>query len=282
MIKLTSIRKIKPAVLLIAAILGLSACLVHESKAEDVSIEATLSEDTTEVGHPVELDLEIKGTVSAQIPESISADGLSIIHRHTGMHQQWINGVFSGGLSLAYEVVPDHAGKFTIPAITIDANGQKLTTKPMTLTVTAGSAGSSNTNGGATAGPNTESSDNNIAYSEFVVPKQSAYVGEAVSVELRVYFDKRARFGQMAMPDIKSEGFTIQKLNQPQQEEVEKNGKHYLLVTFKTAVTPVKSGKLSLGPSEMQFIAQVPLRHDPAGGRPGGGSRRFFQRRFIR
>lgn len=268
---ITSIRNLKSKALLFAVLLGLAAGFAHEAKAEELSAEATLSDDTTEAGQPVELTVEIKGASSAQIPKEIDANGLSITFGRRSNNIQWINGVVTQSISCIYEVQGDHPGKFTIPAITVSANGKNLTTKPLELTVTAAVGGGAG--GGNTAATGAEA-DTQYAFAELIVPKQTAYVGEAIPVEIRVYFDQRARFGQVEPPDVKCEGFTIEKFGQPRQEQTEKNGKNYILLSYKTAVTPVKSGKLTLGAAELQCVAQLPQRAAPR--QPTGGIDDFF------
>ena len=266
--KLTSIRKIKSSVLVFAIILGVTAFFPHESNAGDVSLKASLSDDTVEAGQTADLTIQITGALNVKVPGTIDVNGLSIEHRSgPNINVQWVNGNTTQSVSHTYLVQTDRAGTFTIPAITVSVNGANLSTNPVTLTVTARNGGGGNHT--ATA-PDAAESDSKIAFAELVVPKQNAYVGEAIPVELRVYFDQRARFSQLNMPDIKCEGFTMQKLTKPRQDQVEKNGRNYDILSFKTAVTPVKTGKLTLGPAEMQCVVQIPQQRKPQRRNTGG------------
>lgn len=245
---------IKAALLLgaVCALFGFG--LAVESRAGDVSVTATLSDDSTVAGEPVDLTVEIKGATSGQVPNKITADGLTITFNGQQHRMEWVNGVVTQSVSCDYAVQADKAGKFTIPAITVTVNGANYSTQPITLSVTAGGGKSGGTAGAA---PDAQA-ETRYAFAELIAPEQTAYVGEAIPLEARFYFDQRARFGQLTPPDIKSEGFTIQKLADPQQQQVEKNGRNYTVVIFKTAVTPAKSGKLTLGPAELQCVAQLP------------------------
>jgi hypothetical protein len=61
-----------------------------------------------------------------------------------------------------------------------------------------------------------------------------------------------------SQPEIGGEGFTKQKMPEPRMEQVERNGRDYDMLTFKTLATPIRAGKLAIGPSELQFRARVP------------------------
>jgi len=253
---------------------------LQQAKAVDPTVAATLSSDSTEVGQPVELNIQINGSQRAQVPDKIDVEGLTVIHTGQQTQVQMQNFTITSSVMHTYTVQPDHAGKFTIPAITIEVDGKKLTTQPLALTVAgnsggAGSSGGSSSNSGASS-PNGQNPEvaNKIAFSEIVLPKQTAYVGETIPIEIRVYFDASVRVQMNSVPTVKCEGFTIQNLTQPHQEQIEKNGRRYNFVSFKTAITPVKSGKLTLGPATLPYVAMVP-QHRRAS-RPNGGNMDSF------
>ena len=124
-----TLQKIKPAALvaLIISALMHSVCL-PQAKAADPTITATLSSDTTEVGQPVELNIQINGSQRAQVPDKIDVDGLTVMHTGQQTQVQMQNFNITSSVVHTYTVQPDHAGKFTIPAITIEVEGKKLTT----------------------------------------------------------------------------------------------------------------------------------------------------------
>jgi len=237
--------------------LGSFLCAIVANAAEP-NIQATLSDSSTEVGQSVDLQIEITGAQKAEAPSGISVDGLNFgsVSKSVQQRFNFTNGAFTSSSQTIYSipVIPQRSGTFTIPAITLEADGKKISTKPLTLTVGGGGAGQ----GTASAQNAGDATNNSIAFAELIVPRENVYVGEAIPVEVRIYLDARVRVRSNELPEIKSEGFTVQKFPQPHQEQIQKNGRLYNFVTFKTAVTPVKSGKLALGPATMNFIAQVP------------------------
>ena len=136
--------------------------------------------------------------------------------------------------------------------------------------------GGSGNNGTTSTTENKPENANKIAFAELVVPKQSAYVGEVIPIEIRIYFDANVRVQTNGLPTFTSEGFTVQKLTQPRQEQVEKNGRRYNFVSYKTSITPVKSGKLVLGPAELPYVAMVPQRRKIQHPNMGGNMDDFF------
>ena len=263
--------------------------LPHFTRAADATAEAILSDTTTEIGHAVELEIKVSGARNAEPPRNISISGLSIggMSQSSNSSFNFINGSLSSSSSttFTFPVIPERAGTFTIPSFTLDADGKKLTTRPLTLTVRASGSGGASTGGSApnNAGTNAPASETNgrIAFAELIIPKQTAYVGEAIPTEFRVYFDARIRVQANQQPSIKGEGLTIQKFAQPREEQIQKDGQTYNFVTYKTAITPVKSGKLTLGPVELPFVAVVPVKRNAQRPRLGNGLDAFFNDPFF-
>ena len=206
------------------------------------------------------MQLEIKISDGRHIgsPPDITVDGLDIQYA-TESESSSIsiyNGIRSGEstTSLIYQVVPQRNGSFTIPAVTIKVDGKDYTTNPVVLHVQPTSAGESD----------------KIAFAEIFVKKKTLYVGEAIPVEVRLYVDAEKRWQPTAMPDLDGEGFTKQKMPEPHRNEdpVVRNGKEYDLLIFKTVIAPIRAGDLTIGPSEIPFVAQVPRArrggHSPA------------------
>ncbi|MGB8352945.1 MAG: BatD family protein [Chthoniobacteraceae bacterium] len=278
---MTTLPKIKLTALMALIISTFMLGLMSQAEAADPTVTATLSSDNTEVGQPVDLNIQINGSQRAQVPEKIDMDGLTVVHTGQQTQVQMQNFNITSSVVHTYTVQPDRAGKFTIPAITIEVEGKKLTTTPLTLSVSGnsganGSAGGSGNNGVNSASQAKPEDTNKIAFAELVVPKQSAYVGEIIPIEIRIYFDANVRVQTNGVPEFTSEGFTVQKLTQPRQEQVEKNGHRYNFVSYKTAITPVKSGKLVLGPAELPYVAMVPQRRKVQHPNIGGSMDDFF------
>jgi len=256
--------------------------------AAEPQVEATLSSDTVELGEQLELQIKITGARDIKPPERVSIEGLSIggVSFTKSSERSNINGSYSTTETtlFSFQIVPQKTGRFPIPPIVVEADGKKLTTRPLKLTVTGGAAGSGS-GGSANANPDARQDDSpgEIGFAELVVPKLHAYLGEAVPVELRIYFNAgvNVQIPQGAMPQITLDGFTMQKLTDPQQKKITRDGKDYNCLTFKTVVTPAKIGKLAIGPVEMPYVALVSVRRNIQRPRLGGPFDSMFNDPFF-
>ncbi len=231
--------------LLAAFIMG-----VMGADAAEVSARAMLSRGVTVIGDPIQYQIKVSGARRVGDPPDVSVDGLLI--RFVGPSENSVvrfqNGAFTAErtTTLVYEVVAERNGSFTIPAAAIEADGKIYRTEPVGLTVQPSSAGAA------------ENDPQQIGFAEFVVPKKTAYIGEMLPLELRLYVDARIRWQPVKMPDIVGEGFTMQKMPEPQRQQMARNGREYDVLIFKTAISPSRAGKLTIGPTDVPYNARVP------------------------
>ena len=231
---------------LFAIVLGLLAPL----RASDISVNAQLSHRVAEVGSAVQLQIEVKNGKRSNPPD-VSVEGLNI--RYDGSPQsqrvEIINGRVNQEIETThiYQVTPKREGDFTIPAVTVQVDGQTFRTQPVALKVQKGAPVAANASGEAKA------------FAEIEVKKKTAYVGETVPVEVRLYVDERARLEDVTtMPELTSDAFTVQKFPRFTTQKETRDGRSYNVIVFRTIMTPTKAGKLAVGPCEIPFIAQMP------------------------
>lgn len=224
--------------------------------AAETTVRATVDRRISVIGDPITLQIKIIGAKRPGNPPDISVDGLEIGY---GGESVTASARFDGGAftsekttTWVYQVVPQRNGSFTIPAQTVQADGKSFRTDPIALTIQPNSAGDN------------DRGNDKISFAEFTISKRSLYMGEAVPVELRLYVDSKIRWQPLSMPEIEGDGFTKQKMPEPRNEQVTKDGKDYDMLVFRTVITPIRAGKLMLGPSEIHFKAVVPR------GRRGG------------
>ena len=245
----------------VLTMLLLVATVAH---AADVNVRARLNRTISVIGDPVIFQIKISGARRVAEPPELSVDGLDI--QYAGPSEEAAIRIENGNFisehtrTYSYQVVPQKNGKFTIPPITVEADGKTYSTQPVGLTVQP----SSSANGDEDA--------EKQAFAELVVPKKTLYLGESIPVEFRLYVDARIRWQYESLPDLGGEGWAKQKMPEPRSDQVERNGREYDLLTFKTLVTPSRAGKLTLGPSEIQFQARIPRAERSRGAQdPFGG-----------
>lgn len=99
--------------------------------------------------------------------------------------------------------------------------------------------------------PPTSGRDGEDFFAEMNLGAKTAYVGQAVPVDLRFYFPAgMVRDGwEPPEPQFSGDGFSVAPLSRPKQTVGEKNGAEYRIVTFRTAIIPAKTGDLEIPPA---------------------------------
>jgi hypothetical protein len=218
----------------------------------ETSISASLSESVTDVDHPVQLEIKVENARITR-PPTVSTDGLSINFAGTSSRTQILNFQASSITTFTYVVTPTKEGEFEIPSIEVSAAGKVYRTSSLVLKVVH-----LNNNNGADRSPNSDKP----YFAELVVPKESAYVGEQIPIELRFYFNQRMQYQpypQGQYPLIDGEGFVTKKYPEPTEKQFETNGRVYHVVVYKTGLTGVKPGKLELQSATQSFLISMPF-----------------------
>jgi hypothetical protein len=235
----------------------LLGAVIQCAQAASPSVTAVLTSSETSLGTPVQLEIKITGASGAKPPERIQVDGLDI--RYTGESQNFVlrNFQSSSSTTLNYTIMPLRTGMFKIPPQAVAVGGATLKTPELTLQVVNGpnrAAGSSN-RPPRSVSPGAE---DKLAFAELIVPKKSAYVGEIIPVVLRIGFDSRARVNGIEPPNIGGQGFTMQKLRDPERNLETIGGRSYITFTYKTAIAAARTGNFEIGPAETKVSMLVP------------------------
>ncbi len=248
-------------------------------RAAEPSVTAVLTESETAVGHPVQLEIQVTGASNPKPPGEITVDGLDI--RSGGVSRQYQMNNFSVSYSFTYNymVMPLKPGTFKIPPQTVEAGGKTLRTPELTLNV-ANSPGGQKQRGGRGGGAGSANVDPaQIGFVEMILPKQTAYVGEMIPVQVRLGLNLRAPVESLGSGiQIAGQGFTTQKMTEPRQTVETINGRSYQVFIFKTAISPVRAGKLEIGPAEINPTVRIARAGRPA--LPRGLDDPFFDNFF--
>jgi hypothetical protein len=232
----------------------LMLCVVSRTDPGESKVQATLSSDHTTVSQPVQLQVEVRNVRIAE-PPTISAEGLSIRFASQSTRMQTLNGEVSLSVNFTYVITPQREGTFSVPPVKLNLNGREVQSSPLTLTVAKEAA--------------KPAESNKSYFGELVIPKDSAYVGEAIPVELRYYFDRRIwyqPYPQGQLPIIDGDDFVTAKYPDPAEKEVQVNGRWYRVLIYKTAITGVRAGQLDLHSATQEFLLHVPvIRNAPPG-----------------
>lgn len=248
-------------------LLGCLLFVTGMARADDPTVTAVLSSSETEVDRPVQLQIKVTGDNNAALPSEIQVDGLDIRYTGSSTLMEGRNLRFTYSLVHNYSILPLKAGTFTIPPQQVRTSRGPVRTPALTLNVSpndGGAAGGSrrNRSGGNALNP---ADDKKILFCELIVPATTAYVGQPIPAQIRIGLNTRVPHRLIDAATLSGQGFTTQRTQNPEQTLESINGRSYEIVTFKTAITPVKSGRLELTAKDARALIQVARRN---GARP--------------
>ena len=243
------------------AIVALSVSLpLAAARADSPSVTAVLSNSEAAVGQMVQLQIRVQGANEASIPD-ITVDGLEVHPTGTSRQFEMRNLTVNSSVTYNYTILPLKVGTVKIPPQTIRVGASSLRTPELTLhvvDVTGGRNPTTRTNPSNRSSPPTLDASK-LVFAELIVPKKSAYVGEMIPVVVRIGFATRVL--GLDGPEITGQGFTMQKLKQSEQPQLESiNGRQWEVYTFKTAVAAARPGKFEIGPVKATAKMMVATR----------------------
>ena len=229
--------------------------MARHAAAASPTVTAVLSNSNTVVGQPIQLQIKVTGSSSAKPPGQIFVEGLDI--RYTGQSQllEGHNFQFTYSFIFNYTVMPMKAGSFKIPPQMVEAGGSALHTPELTVQV----ADSGNTQLPRSSSRSSGAIDpNKIAFAELILSKTTAYVGEMIPAVLRIGVNIRTPPEALNPPEITGQGFTAEKMRDQKPTIESIDGKTFQVFTFKTALSPARSGKIEVGPVQITASVRMP------------------------
>jgi hypothetical protein len=172
---------------------------------------------------------------------------------------QIVNGAVSSSISYTYILQPRDEGKFTIGSASIEAEGKKYQSQPITIEVVKGTA-QPRSKRSENESPDVRSQIGNNLMIKAVVDRTKVYQGEQITVSYKVY----TRVQILSYNVAKSPSFTgfwSEDLEVPKQIQTTNemvNGKEYAVgLLRKLALFPQRSGTLSLDPMEIEVTVPI-------------------------
>ncbi len=205
-----------------------------------VTVRAWLDPPRVGVGEASDLAVEVRGTRNAAMPSVPAPDGVGL--RYTGPATQLsiVNGQTSTSVTHHFAVTPSRQGTFVIGPITLQADGQTLQAGAVTLQVAAA--------GGASHPPAGEEQ----LRLELAAPRTTVYLHERVPFTLTLWVGS-VRVADVQYPQVPGDGFTLEPLAPPAQRQESRAGATYQVVEFRGALTPARTGPVTVGPATMRM-----------------------------
>lgn len=244
----TNLSRFRPMAAALAAVIVLAAT----ASAAPPAVTAQLDRADIALGDSAQLTITVSGGGDdAVAPPAVP--GLEFVAAGQSSQYQSINGVATSTSSVTYEVIPQRAGTFTIPALSRGSQPIVLHVQPgngrSRASAGSGSGASSlppPATGGLSAGE-TRLTQDGSAFVRLRLPRRELYVGETIPVDIQVGLRPGLEASLEGLPTLNGDAFTLNKLTpQPEQTQEMVAGKPYTVLTWHSALAAVKPGDFSL------------------------------------
>ncbi len=223
--------------------------LVSIGAAFAASFTAALERDTITMGESVRLGLTFEGVQPKDSPAPPGVANLQIGYNGQASQFQIINGKTTSSVTHNFTVTPRQAGDYIIPAMSINAGGQQLTTQPLRLKVLKPGAPT----------PEAVASGTQPAFLKLVLPKTNVYLGEIITGELQFCFRQGVQLAdQPRITGLPAEGLTLGKITPSAQRQIQIGNAVFNVIPASVTMTAIKTGPLSVGPITASVIIQLP------------------------
>lgn len=178
-----------------------------------------------------------------------NVDGLRIEYLGPSRNFQMINRQVSLSLAYQFRVIATRSGTFTLPAFGITVNGREITVPESTLRVIERTADHAD-------------SEDAWVWLEYVLPRESIYVGEAVPVRVQLSVRDGAHV-RLAMPHPEKTGdaFMTGPFSDAGQTRRHEDGRVIHQVSWEVLITPIRAGTHELG-FEQVVLMTLPEERD--------------------
>jgi hypothetical protein len=248
----TNLSRFRPRVAAIAAALAAALALAATASAAAPAVTATLDRAEIALGDSAQFTISVSGNGDNAVAPPAVPGLVFVAVGHSSQYQS-VNGVAASTTSVTYEVIPQRAGTFTIPAV---GRGSQ----PVVLQVQPGngrSCATAGNNPGASSLPppaagglsaaETRLTQDGSAFVRLLLPKRELYVGQTVPVDIQVGLRPGLDASLNGLPTLNGDAFTLNKLSsQPEQTQETVEGKPYTVLTWHSALAAVKSGDFPL------------------------------------
>ena len=231
--------------LALLAIVVLVHVFAPRGTAAELDVSATLTPKSFSTDEGARLTITVSGSRSAELalPETDTAD-YEIIQRGRSSQINIVNGEFSAAITFTCLVRGYQPGQYTLPPITVSADGQTQTTDPIQFVVTDPRQGGGSGAGAAPQQPaDPDSGQDRIAFLALKLDRREGYVGEILPVQVKAYFRKGLRASLNGAPTLSGDGLIMGQLtDKPVQTEELVGGSRYTVLTWQTSLSNIKEG----------------------------------------
>jgi tetratricopeptide (TPR) repeat protein len=215
-----------------------------------VSVTATIDPPRFAVGESADLAVAVEGTQNAPTPQIANTAGLSVSYVGPATQMSFVNGRMTASITHHFRVTGTKPGRFTLGPISIDADGKRYDAGTVSLELLS--------TGAAPAG---EAAGGDQLTLELTLPRTEVYVRERLPLTVRLLVGA-VRVNEVQALQVPGDGFALEKFGEPTQHPEQTSNGLRQAVDFRTTLTPLKPGALTVGPATMGLGVVVPSRRN--------------------
>lgn len=229
----------------------LAVLLTLAAPAGAVTVTAEVNKVVAEMREQIVLAVTVSGPqASLPKPRVPALADFEVYESGTNQSFSFVNGKVSSQVTYTYVLAPRKPGRARVPAISVEVDGQSVSSDPIDIEIVAGGQSPAASPGAAaprrpaaSAAPSGQE-----IFLEASLDKTRAYVGEQVT--LTMSFETAVPLlGNVNYDAPKLEGFLSEDLGQAQANEL-RGGRPYNATRVRTALFPVHPGKLLIGSAQ--------------------------------
>ena len=235
---------------LTCVLLGLALGLAGGVSAQDdTTFVATVDRTTITADDVLTLRLTLSGTFRhADQPQLPAFPGFSVLDTSQSSQFSMINGRTSSSIAYIYRLAPTEIGTLTIPAISLDVGGQRLSTQPIDIEVRQGSMGAPGATPVAPSEALPQEAEGRSLYVEAEVDEPSPIVGQQVVYTFRLY-QAIQLYAQPQLTWPEFAGFMSYALSPNRVYNQVVAGRQYRVTEVRKALFPTSAGDRVIGPA---------------------------------
>ncbi len=241
--------------------LGLASCLNVRAQ----NFTASVSRSTVGLSEKFELEFTVEGNGSNFVPPSFDDFQVVDASQSSSYSFNSATGVNTRSSTYLYILIPKKEGTFTINPASITVGNKKLASNPVTVKVVKGTAPKTTPQATAAQPGNTQASkepppiDKKYLFTRLVPSKTKVFVGEELTVTLKVYHRIEFADGRMDPPDYI--GFYKEDIPRAQVVAAKTtetvDGISYLVESYpQNILFPQHAGSLKIGECKTTFIVE--------------------------
>jgi len=219
--------------------------------ADEPSLELTVDRTTAAPGEPIVAQVTVSGKATGPQPVLKNTEGFVTRPMGSSSQIQIINGDYHSSKTFQYLLTPRSAGEFTIGPAEITVDGQTYQSGTVTLTVAQGDPPPAKL----------EDAGDRAAFVTAEASNARPYVNEQILYTFRFYTRVPVRGTQLQPPDFS--GFRKEQLGDVRRSQKVINGQAWEINELQWALTPMTSGPLEIGATELDAGLLLPSSKNP-------------------